>query len=153
MRATHAAFHVRIARPVGDLARAVDMYCRGLGLLVIDRFEDHDGFDGVMLAQPGADHHFEFTVSRTHPVAPAPTREDLLVVYIPSVADWDTACAKMLAAGFVPAASFNPYWDVRGRTFQDPDGYRTVLQCDEWNVKPLPHAGRAASRGKVTAVR
>jgi hypothetical protein len=34
----------------------------------------------------------------------------------------------MLAAGFVPVPSFNPYWDRAGLTFEDPDGYRVVLQ-------------------------
>jgi hypothetical protein len=39
----------------------------------------------------------------------------------------------MLAAGFTQVASFNPYWDARGRTFADPDGYRVVLQRAEWS--------------------
>jgi hypothetical protein len=126
------SFHLRIARPVSDVARSVGMYCRGLGLIVIGSFEDHDGFDGVMLAPAGASYHFEFTVSRAHPVAPAPTEEDLVVFYIPSRAEWESACSKMLAAGFLPTVSFNPYWDVRGRTFEDHDGYLTVLQNAAW---------------------
>jgi len=38
----------------------------------------------------------------------------------------------MLAAGFRQVASFNPYWDRCGRTFEDFDGYRVVLQNAEW---------------------
>jgi hypothetical protein len=34
----------------------------------------------------------------------------------------------MMAAGYWPVASFNPYWDRSGRTFEDSDGYRVVLQ-------------------------
>ncbi|WP_425273700.1 hypothetical protein [Paraburkholderia hospita] len=30
--------------------------------------------------------------------------------------------------GFVRVAQPNRYWDVSGRTFEDPDGYRVVLQ-------------------------
>ncbi len=30
-------------------------------------------------------------------------------------------------------ASFNPYWDACGQTFEDPDGYRIVLQNAEWH--------------------
>lgn len=108
------------------------MYCRGLDLIVVGSFEDHDGFDGVMLATGGATCHFEFTVARRHPLAPTPTREDLVVFYIPSRAEWDAACSKMLAAGFLPGVSFNPYWDIRGRTFEDHDGYRSVLQNAAW---------------------
>ena len=40
--------------------------------------------------------------------------------------------AKMKEAGFAPAASFNPYWDREGMTFEDPDGYRIVLQRAAW---------------------
>jgi hypothetical protein len=71
------------------------MYSRGLGLCVVGRFEDHDGFDGVMLGLRGSSYHFEFTHSRTHPVVPAPTPEDLLVFYVPTAAEWQTACASM----------------------------------------------------------
>src|SRR5690554_5596268 len=45
--------HVRIARPVTDITRSVAMYTRGLDLHEIGRFVDHDGFDGVMLQEPG----------------------------------------------------------------------------------------------------
>lgn len=127
------AHQLRIARPVTDLARTRDMYCRGLGLRVIGRFEDHDGFDGVMLGAPGARYHFEFTYCRTHPVRPAPTPEDLVVIYIPAEAEWRAACSSMLAAGFRQVTAFNPYWDERGRTFEDGDHYRIVLQQEEWN--------------------
>jgi hypothetical protein len=61
------------------------MYCRGLGLHVIGSFENHDGFDGLMLGAPGATYHFEFTRARLHPVQPTPTVEDLAVFYIPEL--------------------------------------------------------------------
>ena len=108
------------------------MYCQGLGLRVVGSFVDHEGFDGVMLGIAGAGYHFEFTYCRTHPVAPAPTAEDLAVFYLPSLADWQSACASMLAAGFNQVTSFNPYWETRGRTYEDHDGYRIVLQNAEW---------------------
>lgn len=120
--------HLRIARPVSDLARSTGMYRRGLGLQVLGRFTDHDGFDGAMLGRAGAHYHFEFTRCRAHPVRPTPTVDDLLVLYIPAKSEWRASCSKMLAAGFRRVASFNPYWEVRGRTYQDRDGYRIVLE-------------------------
>ena len=108
------------------------MYCRGLGLLVIGRFEDHDGFDGIMLGLAGATYHFEFTFCATHPVAASPTAEDLVVLYIRERIEWNRACANMLTAGFKQVASFNPYWDRCGQTFEDFDGYRVVLQNADW---------------------
>jgi hypothetical protein len=123
---------LRIARPVRDLARAETMYVAGLGLQRLGGFTDHQGFDGVMLGLPGAGYHFEFTLCRAHPVTPAPTAEDLAVFYLPEAAQWQARCAAMLAAGFRAVPSFNPYWDSQGRTFEDADGYRVVLQNAEW---------------------
>jgi hypothetical protein len=108
------------------------MYCRGLGYAVLGSFEDHDGFDGVMVGAPGGTFHFEFTRCRVHPIGPRPTPEDLVVLYEPQAGDWESACRRMVAAGFRAVASFNPYWDRRGRTFEDDDGYRVVLQNDAW---------------------
>jgi catechol 2,3-dioxygenase-like lactoylglutathione lyase family enzyme len=140
--------HLRIARPVSDLARTKDMYCRGLGLRVVGSFENHDGFDGVMLGFAGSGHHFEFTHCRTHPVAPSPTAEDLLVFYVPAAAEWQTACAGMLAAGFKPVPSYNPYWESRGRTYEDPDGYRIVLQQAEWSNVETPRSSETTGFGR-----
>ena len=126
--------HLRIARPVTALERSVTMYCKGLGFSEIGRFEDHEGFDGVMLGRTGLDYHFEFTYCRNHPVTPAPTVEDLLVLYIPDHNEWRTMCRTALEAGFTEVESFNPYWQLRGRTFEDYDGYRVVLEQAAWSV-------------------
>jgi len=108
------------------------MYVRGLGLHELGRFEDHEGFDGVMLGLAGSHYHFEFTYCRTHPVVPAPTPEDLVVFYLPDPAEWQSTCTRMQEAGFVEVASFNPYWNRSGRTFADHDRYRIVLQRGAW---------------------
>lgn len=123
---------LRVARPVADLARAQSMYMRGLGLALLARFEDHQGFDGVILGVPGADYHLEFTHCRHHPIAPRTTVEDLLVLYLPDAAEWRAVCARMQDAGFAEVASFNPWWDRGGRSFEDADGYRTVLCNAAW---------------------
>lgn len=108
------------------------MYVAGLGLEEIGRFEGHGGFDGVMLGAIGLDYHFEFTACRAHPVEPCPTPEDLVVFYHPDPDDWRESCARMLESGFVEVQPYNPYWSRLGRTFEDPDGYRVVLQNASW---------------------
>lgn len=119
---------LRFARPVSDLERSVALYSDGLGLEEIGRFDDHDGFDGVMLGHPDLAFHFEFTHCHDRPIVPSPTPEDLLVIYLPSRDDWIEACRRMLAAGFEETVAFNPYWSQRGRTFKDLDGYRVVIE-------------------------
>jgi catechol 2,3-dioxygenase-like lactoylglutathione lyase family enzyme len=123
---------LRVARPSDDLDRLLPFYVDGLGLELLYRFEDHDGFDGVMLGKPGAPYHFEFTRAFGHKAGRAPTQDNLLVFYLPEKAEWQAAVDRMRAAGFAPVTSFNPYWDRDGATFEDPDGYRVVLQNAAW---------------------
>ncbi|MFO3741867.1 VOC family protein [Raoultella ornithinolytica] len=124
--------HMRIARPVTDLARACTIYSQGLELQRIADFTDHAGFSGIMVGRPELAWHIEFTHCHDHPRQPAPTDEDLLVLYYPDKAAWQQACARMTAAGFRTMRSFNPYWDTNGKTFVDDDGYRVVLQNRDW---------------------
>lgn len=51
---------------------------------------------------------------------------------LPERIAWETAVARMRSAGFDPIAAFNPWWDRLGATFEDPDGYRVVLQNARW---------------------
>ena len=69
-------------------------------------------------------------------MAPAPTPEDLLVFYEPDAQAWASRCRALLGAGFEEVEPFNPYWAERGRTFQDADGYRVVLQQATWSNSP-----------------
>ncbi|WP_241759017.1 VOC family protein [Pyxidicoccus parkwayensis] len=123
---------LRVARPTRSLAQVVRFYQEGLGFEVLGGFEDHAGFDGVMLGHRGAPYHLEFTVERGHAAPSAPSEENLLVFYIPERAEWEARVLRMQTAGFSPVRSRNPYWDVHGRTFEDPDGYRVVLYQRAW---------------------
>ena len=124
---------LRVARPTDHLDEVVRFYMDGVGLARLGGFEDHDGFDGVMLGVPGAPYHLEFTRKRGHVAGRAPTEDNLLVFYLPDQHQWREAVNRMVAAGYEPVPSFNPYWDRAGRTFQDPDGYRIVLQNARWS--------------------
>jgi len=108
------------------------MYTKGLGLVMLGEFKDEDGFDGVMLGHPNQPYHIEFTAHRGHPVGTAPTKDHLLAFYLPDRDEWQATCEGMLAAGFAQVSSYNPYWDEAGRTFEDVDGYRVVLQNAAW---------------------
>jgi len=124
--------HLRVARPTGQLERLATMYREGLGFVELGFFRDHDGFDGVMLGHTDHAYHLELICQRGGPQPARPDPESLLVFYLPDTGEWDTVCGRVIEAGFKPVASHNPYWDARGRTFEDPDGYRVVLQNAEW---------------------
>ena len=125
---------LRVARPTDRLDEVVRFYVEGLGLQKLGAFEDHCGFDGVILGEPGAAYHLEFTRLRGHVAGRAPSADNLLVFYLPDERQWREAIDRMVATGYEPVPSFNPYWDRVGRTFEDPDGYRVVLQHATWSA-------------------
>jgi hypothetical protein len=99
---------------------------------VLYQFTDHDGFDGVMLGHKDAAYHLEFTRKTGHASGKAPTQENLLVFYLPDREIWQRAVKRLEDRGYKPISSFNPYWDQNGKTFEDPDGNRVVLQNTSW---------------------
>jgi catechol 2,3-dioxygenase-like lactoylglutathione lyase family enzyme len=124
--------HMRVARPSSDLDALLPFYRDGLGFEVVGSFQDHAGFDGLMLGHPGWAYHLEFTRHPAHPAEKAPSPDHLLVFYIPDDVEWQAAVCKMGVCGFEPVPALNPYWDARGKTFEDPDGWRVVLQNAAW---------------------
>ncbi|EEZ39741.1 hypothetical protein VDA_000761 [Photobacterium damselae subsp. damselae CIP 102761] len=40
----------------------------------------------------------------------------------------------MISAGFNVVENINPYWESVGKTFEDIDGYRLVLQNLDWDL-------------------
>ena len=54
------------------------------------------------------------------------------VFYLPDAAEWQAVVTRCKRAGYEPVPAFNPYWERLGVTFEDPDGYRVVLQRDAW---------------------
>jgi hypothetical protein len=110
----------------------VRFYRDGLGLDVLYEFKGHDGFDGVMLGRKGAAYHLDFTRKHGHRAGRAPTEDDLLVFYLPDQAEWQRAVDRLAGLGYRPVKAFNPYWDRKGVTFEDPGSYRVVLQNAAW---------------------
>jgi catechol 2,3-dioxygenase-like lactoylglutathione lyase family enzyme len=127
-----AKAHLRVARPTDNLSAVTQFYRDGLGLEVLYEFHDHDGFDGIMLGHKGAPYHLEFTRTLGHIAGRAPTRDNLLVFYLPDEVEWQGAVERLKSCGHSPVEAFNPYWDQQGKTFEDPDGYRVVLQNACW---------------------
>lgn len=124
--------HLRIARPTDQLDAVVAFYRDGLGFEVLGGFANHESFDGAMLGHRGMGYHLELTHQWGHTVGRAPNAEHLLVFYLPDPTAWRAAVDRLEAQGHPSVPSHNPYWDRQGKTFEDPDGYRVVLQNAAW---------------------
>lgn len=127
-----SAPQLRIARPSRNLDLATDFYRGAMGLELLGAFDDHEGFDGVILGHPSWPYHLELTRHRTQPATPATTDEDLLVFYYPDPAAWTAVVQRMRDAGAPEVVPTNPYWQSRAVTFTDPDGNRLVIQRERW---------------------
>lgn len=110
------------------------MYVNGLGFSLLGSFEGHNGFDGSIIGHKLHNYHLEFTHHKGTTVGSAPTKDNLLVFYFSNEITWKKCCDQMARSGFKVVPSYNDYWDVLGKTFEDIDGYRVVLQNREWEA-------------------
>ena len=127
------ASHLRIARPARDLAAAERFWVEGLGLDVLFRLDDtaEGGHALLMAGWPDAAWHLELVADPDGTTPPAPTEEDLLVLYLDGPVD-DAVVRRLTEAGGTRVTARNPYWDTWGVTIADPDGYRLVLCTRSW---------------------
>ncbi|KUR60273.1 VOC family protein [Bacillus sp. AM 13(2015)] len=121
------AAQLRIARPTVNMKEVVCFYEEGLGLKRIGSFDQHEGYDGVMLGLPHQHVHLEITKYEEEESLPAPHPEQLLVFYIPDAEEFQQMKERLISFGGRHVTSTNPYWDRVGATIEDPDGYRVVL--------------------------
>lgn len=123
---------IRIARPTLNFDLVKKFYIDGLGFKILGEFVDHEGFDGLMVGHQDYPYHFEFTKQKNSPIKPTPTSEDLIVFYLSQQSDWKSTIDRMNNLNFKCIQSHNPYWDKNGKTFEDADGYRVVIQNSSW---------------------
>ena len=122
----------RIARATANLDAMAAFYVAALGLGILYRFADHDGFDGLIIGKAGAPLHLEFTTGPHGAPTRKPDPDDLIIFYLGSQAAVERIATRLKEHGFQPVAAINPYWDRQGVTFEDPDGFRVVLQGALW---------------------
>ena len=114
---------------VPQLAALRRFYGEGLGLVELEAFEGHAGYSGVLFGLPGAAYHLEFTQHEAGSPCPAPSRDNLLVLYFASAAAVERVAARLAGLGHHAVEPENPYWAtaVASVTVEDPDGWRVVL--------------------------
>ncbi len=84
-----------------------------------------------MVGWPGASWHLELVADLEGASPPAPTEEDLLVLYLGAPADADLV-DRLTEVGGTRVTARNPYWEQWATTIADPEGYRLVLSHRTW---------------------
>ncbi|QNF32733.1 VOC family protein [Adhaeribacter swui] len=123
---------VRIARPTNQLTKVIQFYTEGVGLPQLSSFTDHAGYSDVMVGLPHREYHLEFTQYEAGSPGTAPTKDNLLVFYIPHPIELSSAVERLQNLGYFPVAPENPYWQDKSFTFEDPDGWRVILFRGTW---------------------
>ena len=118
---------LRSARPTDAIAPLRRFYVDGLGLAVRAEWQDHEGYDGLVLGPDSGAWQIEFIVERGVTAPPCPGAEHLLVMYVENAAALRAHVDRMAALGVAPTPPHNPYWTRCGVQFIDPDGYGVIV--------------------------
>ena len=117
---------LRIARHTTNIDVIQQFYVQFLGLERLGEFHGHDGYDGIFIGHSDLDWHLEFTVS-DHAPDHKPDDDDLLVFYIEDKNEFNSIVSRGIDLQFDKLNTRNPYWDLKGNTYEDPDGFRVVI--------------------------
>lgn len=118
---------MRVARPTTDIARSLAFWTEIVGLDVRSRFDDHNGYDGIILGDGDGSWELELTRHRSGEPLPTPTGEDIAALYS-SRPDAEALVARLADAGHPPHEHANPYWaTMNASVHTDPDGYTLIV--------------------------
>ena len=116
----------RVARHTNDLDKIKTFYTTVLGFEVLGSFENHDSYDGFFLGKPNLDWHLEFTTSN-ETIEFNYNEDDILVFYPNTILEYNNLIENILSNTIELITSKNPYWNLNGKMFLDPDGYHIVI--------------------------
>ena len=121
---------LRLSRLTKDIDLLLPFYRDGLGFEVLDRSENVDGMDTVLLGHKDWPYQFEFSQIRGAETAPrASSPEHYRVFCIEEDEHWSARLAAMFQAGVPqvtpPVQYVNAKWPCVA--YEDADGYRVVL--------------------------
>ena len=126
---------LRLSRQTKDVELLLPFYRDGLGFEVLDRSENVDGMDTVLLGHKDWPYQFEFAQVRGAETAPrAPSSEHYRVSCIEQDELWSKLLESMYQAGVAqvtpPVQYVNGKWPCVA--YEDADGYRVVLVHGHW---------------------
>lgn len=112
----------RVARHTSDLQKIEAFYTSILGLDVLGKFHDHDGYNGLFLGHKNFDWHLEFTTSSS-PAKHLFDPDDLLVFYPENQQAYSEILMRIHKYKIEVVSASNPYWNKNATVIQDPDGF------------------------------
>ena len=123
------ATRVRIARPTDRLDKVIEFYRDGIGLPVIGKFDDHDGYDGIIFGMPDTSYQLEFTQHNEGSPGDAPSRDNLTVFYFDDESKLQEIVSRLGDMGDEDVPPETPYWIGISITIADTDGWHVGLFC------------------------
>lgn len=121
----------RVARHTAQLDAIIRFYIDILGLKKLGEF-DHEGYKGVFIGEENQSWHLEFTQNEIAPCHKA-DEDHLLVFYMDNEQLYKACIARIEKTGYTKVTAQNPYWNVWGKTYLDPDGFRVVICNKKWS--------------------
>ena len=116
----------RFARHTNNLEKLKYFYTVILGLEILGKFENHNGYDGIFLGKSDLNWHLEFT--QTFDKVQSSFNDDDNLVFYPNNQLEFNELLKRIDENCVPIIKAkNPYWNENGKMILDPDGYRIVI--------------------------
>lgn len=125
---------IRVGRPTDRLAENKRFYSDGVGFPVIQSFEEHQGFSGVILGagealglHPEA-LNLEFTTETRGSPGDVKNDDTNFVLYSPDWSKIQQIADRLIKLGYKPVKAHNPWWDnYCSISFEDPDGFRFIM--------------------------
>lgn len=117
---------LRTARHTHQLPLLKTFYTQILGLEVRFEFQDHDGYDGLILGKADGLWEIEFTQTAA-PVSRDFDADDLLVLYPQTDAEYQQLLERIENNNLPKHNPQNPYWKQNGLLLRDPDGFGVII--------------------------
>lgn len=124
----------RYARHTEHIDKLKEFYTKILQLEIIEYFENHEGYDGIILGKKQAEWRLEFTSSEDVPLHSF-DEDDALVFFPTTVSAYNGIMKNIQDNHLTIYQAKNPYWNSNGIVIQDPDGCYVVISAQKFNKK------------------
>lgn len=116
----------RSARHTNRIKEIETFYTKILNLDILGDFKNHNGYGGLFIGKANTDWHLEFTTS-SDDVNHQFDEDDCLVFYPETQNEYEAVIKNLEFYQIEPIQAKNPYWNINGISFLDPDGFVVIV--------------------------